>query len=85
MINRDELSDVADSAISRHARRHHLVPFRDNGRTRVLRFWLNILFMVGAIAGMALYFTSYRETAVYILIAASIPKFVELTLRIMNL
>ena len=69
----------------RHSRRHGLVPFRDEGRLRKLRFWLNIVFMLGAVAGMALYFTDYREQAVYILIAASIPKFIELTLRIMNL
>ena len=68
-----------------HRRRSNLTPFRDEGRFRVLRFWLNLIFIVGAIAGMSLYFTSYKEVAIYILIAASIPKFIELALRIMKL
>ena len=30
-----------------HPKRHNLEPFRDSSRTRELRFWLNILFMIG--------------------------------------
>lgn len=84
-MTQDEMNSVADEALIRHERRHHLKPFRDEGRFRQLRFWLNIAFMVGAVAGMALWFTAYHDAAIYILIAASIPKFVELTLRIMKL
>ncbi|MBR1485270.1 MAG: hypothetical protein IJ612_06220 [Prevotella sp.] len=84
-MTQDEMNTVADQALARHSRRHGLVPFRDEGRLRKLRFWLNVVFMLGAVAGMALYFTSYRELAVYILIASSVLKFIEATLRIMNL
>ena len=84
-MTQDEMNRAADQTLERHSRRHSLKPFRDEGRLRKLRFWLNVVFMVGAIAGMLLYFTSYHELAVYILIASSVPKFIELTLRIMNL
>lgn len=84
-MRQDETNTVAEPALARHHRRSRLQPFRDEGRYRVLRFWLNLAFMVGAVAGMALYLTSYRDVAIYLLIAASIPKFIELTLRIMKL
>ena len=84
MIEDEKYIEEEGSQI-RHRRRSNLRPFRDEGRFRVLRFWLNLIFIVGAIAGMSLYFTSYQEVAIYILIAASIPKFIELSLRIMKL
>jgi len=85
-MTQDEMNSVADQALRRHHRRSSgLQPFRDEGKLRKVRFWLNIVFMAGAVTGMALYFTTYRQEAVYILIAASIPKFIELTLRIMKL
>lgn len=68
-----------------HPKRHHLEPFRDSSKTRKLRLWLNILFMVGAIAGLVVYFYADREVAKYILIAACVFKFVELGLRILKI
>ncbi len=61
---------------------HHLQPFEDTGRFRTLRLWLNIIFMVGAIAGMLWYVKFDHDTGIYIMIAAIVFKFVELTLRI---
>ena len=84
-MTRDEMNAIADEALKRHSRHSNLTPFRDEGRFRVLRFWLNMIFMVGAVLGMVLYFIYDRDTAIYILIAASIPKFIELTLRILKL
>ena len=68
-----------------HPKRHQLEPFRDSSRTRVLRFWLNIIFMVGAIAGLVVYFYADHEAAKYILIAACVFKFIELALRILKI
>lgn len=79
MLSPEEQSQVA------HPKRHNLEPFRDSSRTRTLRFWLNIVFMVGAIAGLVVYFYADREAAKYILIAASVFKFVELALRILKI
>jgi len=63
----------------------NLKPFRDEGRLRKLRMWLNIFFMLGALAGMAVYTWYDHNIGVYILIAASVLKFIELTLRMMKL
>ena len=54
-----------------HPKRHNLEPFRDSSRTRELRFWLNILFMIGAIAGLVVYSCGF--------------KFIELALRILKI
>lgn len=63
----------------------NLKPFRDEGRLRVLRMWLNIVFILGALIGMAVFTWMSRQTGIYILIGASVLKFVELTLRMMKL
>ncbi len=53
--------------------------------TDVIRNWLNIIFMLGAIVGMVWYMVADHDTAVYIMIAAVVFKFIELTLRIAKL
>ena len=68
-----------------HPKRHQLEPFRDSSKTRVLRFWLNIIFMVGAIAGLAVYFYADKEVAKYILVVSCVFKFIELALRILKI
>ncbi len=68
-----------------HPKRHNLEPFRDTGEARVLRLWLNIIFMVGAIVGLVLYFYfDERETAKWVILGSCVFKFVELVLRIMK-
>ena len=64
---------------------HNLEPFEDTGHTRQLRQWLNVLFILGAIVGMAWFTWGDRDTAIYIMIGAGVLKFVELTLRIAKL
>ena len=64
---------------------HHLQPIEDGERLRSLRQWLNIIFMIGAIVGMVWYMVADHDTAVYIMIAAVVFKFIELTLRIAKL
>jgi hypothetical protein len=66
-------------------RYNNLRPFRDEGRLRVLRQWLNIFFILGAIAGMLCFKLVDTNLGIYILIAASVLKFIELTLRMMKL
>jgi hypothetical protein len=85
-MTQEEINNVADEPLIRHHRRHgQTEPFRDEGRFRTLRFWLNVIFMVAAAAGMIIWFTDYREFASYLLIGAMVPKFIEVTLRIMKL
>ena len=69
-----------------HPKRHNLEPFRDSSKTRVLRFWLNIIFLVGAIIGLVVYFyTDEKEMAKWILLGSCVFKFVELALRILKI
>jgi len=67
--------------------RHHKAPepIEDKGRTYVLRQWLNVIFIVMAIAGLILYFNNMRETGTYLMIGSCVPKFIELSLRIMKI
>jgi hypothetical protein len=69
-----------------HPRRHHrLEPFRDKGPTFVLRQWLNIIFLIGAIAGIVITYSYSRELGIYLFIGASALKFIELSLRMLKL
>lgn len=74
-----------EEAMANRPKRHNLVPFRDSSRTRKLRFWLNVIFIVVAIAGLIVYFNASHEAAKYILIISLVFKFVELFLRIFKI
>lgn len=52
---------------------------------RHVRQWLNLIFIIGAAVGMVWYLKGDHDTAVWIMIGAVIPKFIELTLRIAKL
>lgn len=69
-----------------HPKRHNLEPFRDSSKTRVVRFWLNVIFLVGAIIGLVVYFyTEEKELSKWILLTSCVFKFVELALRILKI
>ena len=65
--------------------RHHLQPFRDNGPTFVLRQFLNITFVIVAIAGIVVFHVHSRELGIYIFMGASVLKFIEVSLRMLKL
>ena len=51
---------------------------------KVLRNWLNFLFILGAIAGMFLYYKVSRETGIYVILGSMMIKFTESALRMMK-
>lgn len=51
---------------------------------KVLRNWLNFLFIVGAIAGLFLYYKVSRETGIYVILGSMMIKFTESALRMMK-
>jgi hypothetical protein len=53
-------------------------------RIKVVRNWLNFLFIVGAIAGMFLYYKVSRETGIYVILGSMMIKFTESALRMMK-
>lgn len=85
MTQQDEISRKVEEAMENRPRRHNLEPFRDSSRTRKLRFWLNVIFLIGAVAGLIVYFNVDHDTAKWILIVSLVFKFVELMLRILKI
>ena len=81
----EELQQNVEEAMANRPKRHNLEPFRDSSRTRTLRVWLNIIFMVGAIAGLIVYFKVDHDMAKWILLVSLVFKFVELFLRIFKI
>lgn len=81
----EELQKNVEEAMANRPKRHNLEPFRDSTRTRVLRMWLNIIFMLGAITGLIVYFNADHDVAKWILIVSLVFKFVELFLRIFKI
>jgi phage shock protein PspC (stress-responsive transcriptional regulator) len=81
----EELQKNVEEAMANRPKRHNLEPFRDSSRTRVLRMWLNIIFMLGAITGLIVYFNADHDVAKWILIVSLVFKFVELFLRIFKI
>jgi hypothetical protein len=51
---------------------------------KVLRNWLNFLFIIGAIAGMFLFYKVSRETGIYVILGSMMIKFTESALRMMK-
>ncbi len=51
---------------------------------RVLRNWLNFIFIIGALLGMLVYVKYSRETGIYIILASMIVKFTESALRMIH-
>jgi len=84
-MTEEEIKQHVDEAMANRPKRHNLEPFRDSSRTRTLRLWLNIIFMVGAIAGLIVYFKVDHDMAKWILIVSLVFKFVELFLRIFKI
>ena len=64
---------------------NNLKPFKDEGKTYRLRQWMNVVFILGALVGMGVYFWVSQTTGLYIVGAACVLKFIELTLRMMKL
>ena len=80
--------DFLEQSSPFHHRRQGLEePFQDKGKTFVLRQWLNVIFILATIAGIALWYMDKEshQLASYILIAGVLIKFIEVTLRLMKL
>lgn len=52
-------------------------------RIKVVRNWLNFLFIIGAIVGLIMYYKVSRETGIYVILASMMIKFTESALRMM--
>ena len=50
-------------------------------KIKVIRNWLNIIFMLGAIVGLCFYFFVSKQTGIYIILCAMVVKFGEASMR----
>ncbi len=51
---------------------------------RILRNWLNTIFIIAAIIGMYIYYKGDRTMGTYIILVAMLVKFTESALRMMK-
>lgn len=51
---------------------------------RILRNWLNTIFIIAAIGGMYMYYKGDRIMGTYVILAAMLVKFTESALRMMK-
>ena len=65
----------------RHRHRYEDEP---QDKYRMLRQWLNILFIIGAIVGVAVFYKYDSEKGTIVIIAAMVLKFIECALRLMK-
>ena len=52
-------------------------------KIKVVRNWLNFLFIIGAIVGLIMYYNVSRETGIYVILGSMMIKFTESALRMM--
>ena len=52
-------------------------------RIKVVRNWLNFLFIIGAIVGLIMYYKVSREAGIYVILGSMMIKFTESALRMM--
>lgn len=51
---------------------------------KVIRNWLNFIFIIGAIIGMLIYYKGNQTTGIYIILGSMIIKFTESALRMIK-
>jgi len=51
---------------------------------KVIRNWLNFIFIIGAIIGMLVYYKGDQTTGIYIILGSMIIKFTESALRMIK-
>ncbi|WP_024990508.1 hypothetical protein [Segatella albensis] len=83
----EEKDNIQESEVVRpHHRQKRLISYQGkNDSTIVIRNWLNIIFMVLAIGGVATYmWTSYKTVAFVILLIAVVFKIIEVAIRLFH-
>ena len=64
--------------------RSRLEPIKQKGQYPVLRNWLNAIFMIGAISGVAVFYWSDDTVGTIIILASMVFKIIECGLRFLK-
>ena len=64
--------------------RSRLEPIKRGGQYPVLRNWLNAIFMIGALSGVAVFYWSDNTVGTIIILASMVFKIIECGLRFLK-
>lgn len=78
------MTEESTEQLARKPEREHLRPVKDKDPYMTLRQWLNIIFMLGAVVGMAIYFLADNTAGTYIILGSMVFKIVECVLRFLK-
>lgn len=78
------MTEESTEQLARKPEREHLRPAKDKDPYMTLRQWLNIIFMLGAVVGMAIYFLADNTAGTYIILGSMVFKIVECVLRFLK-
>ena len=78
------MTEESTEQLAKKPEREHLRPEREKDPYMKLRQWLNIIFMIGAVAGMAVYFLADNTIGTYIILTSMVFKIIECVLRFLK-
>ena len=78
------MTPTTQNTPTENGRHRHQRPERAKDHLLPLRQWLNIIFMVGALVGVAIYFFGNQTTGTIVILAAMAFKIVECSLRLLH-
>lgn len=79
------IKDEIDEIVERQQAQHHGRPNERQLRMKKIRNWLNIAFMVIAMAGVIIYLAGNMTIGLYVIIASLPFKFVDAAIRILRM
>lgn len=79
------IKDEIDEIVERQQDQHHGRPNERQLKMKKIRNWLNIAFMVIAMAGVIIYLAGNMTIGLYVIIASLPFKFVDAAIRILRM
>ena len=79
------IKDEIDKIVERQQAQHHGRPNERQLKMKKIRNWLNIAFMVIAMAGVIIYLAGNMTIGLYVIIASLPFKFVDAAIRILRM
>ena len=78
------MTEAGNEQLAKKPVREHLRPEKEKDPYIRTRQWLNIIFMVGAVVGMAVYFLANNTIGTYIILVSMVFKIIECVLRFLK-
>ena len=78
------MTEAGNEQLAKKPVREHLRQEKEKDPYIRTRQWLNIIFMVGAVVGMAVYFLANNTIGTYIILVSMVFKIIECVLRFLK-